>query len=415
MNALELRACLALSALYGLRMLGLFIILPVFAVYAERLPGGGSLILVGVAIGIYGLTQAILQIPFGWASDRFGRKPVMYLGLVLFAIGSFVAAFASDIWLVILGRTIQGAGAISGVVIALTADLTRETHRAKAMAIIGSTIGLAFAVSLIAGPPLNAAIGVDGIFVMTGALALLAIGVVYWLVPMPATDENDGKARRAGGRPVQGRFMADLGAVLRERELLRLNFGVLIIHALLTALFLVVPVALRDAGLPMASHWRVYAPAMVVSFAVLIPVIAMAERRNRVRATFLASIAITLSAMAAFALVLDSVPGLAVALAAFFIGFNLLEALLPSLVSRLAPVHLRGTAIGVYSSIQFLGIFLGGAIGGVLAQTLGLAAVLWFGAALTAAWLAVASTMRSAVTSGARSEAAATAAGRGQS
>jgi len=202
--------------------------------------------------------------------------------------------------------------------------------------------------------------------------------------------------------------------VLRERELLRLNFGVLIIHALLTALFLVVPVALRDAGLPMADHWLVYAPAMVVSFAVLIPVIAMAERRNRVRATFLASITITLAAMSGFALVLDSVIGLALALAAFFIGFNLLEALLPSLVARLAPVHLRGTAIGVYSSIQFMGIFLGGAIGGLLAQAFGLAAVLWFGAALTTAWLAVAAGMQSAVSSGSRSAASTTDAGRGQ-
>ena len=255
MNALEWRASLALSALYGLRMLGLFIILPVFAVYADRLSGGDNRVLIGIAIGIYGLTQAFLQVPFGWASDRYGRKPVMYFGLVLFALGSFVAASASGIWLVILGRMLQGAGAISAVVIALTADLTRDSQRSKAMAIIGSTIGIAFAVSLIAGPPLNAAIGLGGIFAMTGVLALLAIGVVRWLVPEPpAPGASPAASTDDGRRPVRGHFVADLAAVLAEPELRRLNFGVLVLHALLTALFLVVPVSLRDAGMPVAEY-----------------------------------------------------------------------------------------------------------------------------------------------------------------
>jgi len=396
MNALEWRASLALSVLYGLRMLGLFIILPVFAVYAERLPGGDNRILIGIAIGIYGLTQAILQIPFGWASDRFGRKPVMYFGLLLFALGSFVAAFATDIWLVILGRTVQGAGAISAVVIALTADLTRESQRSKAMAIIGSTIGIAFALSLIAGPPLNAAIGLSGIFAMTGVLALLALGVVRFLVPEPAqrvaaADEAADENRR----PVRGRFWSDLAAVFAIPELRRINFGVLVLHALLTALFLVVPVSLRDAGMSVVDHWHVYWPAMLASFVVLVPAIGYAEGRQRVKQVFLASIVLTLGSLGGFLLTLDSVLGTGLALAAFFIGFNVLEALLPSLVSRLAPRPLRGTAIGVYSSIQFLGIFLGGALGGILAQTLGLGAVLWFGILLTAAWLAIAVGMRS--------------------
>ncbi len=396
MNGLEWRASLALSMLYGLRMLGLFIILPVFAVYAERLPGGDNRILIGIAIGIYGLTQAILQIPFGWASDRFGRKPVMYFGLLLFAVGSFVAASATDIWLVILGRTIQGAGAISAVVIALTADLTRDSQRSKAMAIIGSTIGIAFALSLVAGPPLNAAIGISGIFALTGVLALLALGVVRFLVPEPPAPAIDGVAAPGQDRrPVRGRFWTDLKAVFAVGELRRLNFGVLVLHALLTALFLVVPVALRDAGMAVADHWHVYWPAMLASFVALVPAIGYAEGRQRLKQVFLASIVLTLGSLGGFLLTLDSVPGTALALAAFFIGFNVLEALLPSLVSRFAPSPLRGTAIGVYSSIQFLGIFLGGALGGILAQTLGLGAVLWFGVLLTAAWLAIAAGMRS--------------------
>jgi MFS family permease len=264
------------------------------------------------------------------------------------------------------------------------------------MAIIGSTIGIAFAASLIAGPLLNAAIGVSGIFAMTGVLAMLAVGVVRWLVPDPSEVPVDaGTATDADARrPVRGRFWADLRAVFVDPELRRLNFGVLVLHALLTALFLVVPVSLRDAGMPVAAHWHVYWPAMLASFAVLVPAIGYAEGRQRLKQVFLASIVLTLASLGSFLLTLDSVLGTGIALAAFFIGFNVLEALLPSLVSRLAPRPLRGTAIGVYSSIQFLGIFLGGAVGGILAQTAGLAAVLWFGTLLTAAWLAIAVGMR---------------------
>jgi predicted MFS family arabinose efflux permease len=323
---------------------------------------------------------------------------VLYFGLGLFALGSFVAASATGIWMIVLGRMIQGSGAISAVAIALTADLTRESQRSKAMALIGSTIGVAFALSLVAGPPLNEAIGVSGIFVMTGALALGAMIVVRTLVPEPPA--RDPEAAPSDRAPRRGTFFADLKAVFAEPDLLRLNFGVLVVHALLTALFLVVPVSLRDAGLPVVSHWQVYWPAMLVSFAVLVPVIAVSERRQQVKLAFLASIAVTLLSVAWFALAIHSVAGIAVALALFFIGFNLLEALLPSLVSRVAPQYLRGTAVGVYSSIQFLGIFLGGAVGGVLAQTFGLGAVLWSGAALTAVWLGVSLRLRPLVARG---------------
>lgn len=387
MNRDEWRATLSLSGLYGLRMLGLFIILPVFAVYAEALPGGDSQVLVGLAIGIYGLAQALLQIPFGWASDRCGRKPVMVAGLLIFAAGSFVAAAASGIWGVIVGRLMQGAGAISAVAIALTADLTRESQRSKAMAIIGSTIGLAFALSLVAGPPLAARIGVDGLFALTGVLALAALAVVRWLVPDPV-----GSAGAVRG-PARGRLVADLAAVLGDRDLLRLNYGVLVLHAVLTALFLVVPVALRDAGLAVSDHWQVYWPVLLASFVLMAPTLGWAERRARVRGAFLASIAVTLASIVLLAAGLHSLPAIAIALTLFFTGFNLLEAFLPSLVSRIAPEAMRGTAIGVYSTIQFLGIFLGGAIGGVLAHTGGLGAVLAFAALLTGVWLAIAPRM----------------------
>ena len=245
MTPLELRASIGLSGIFGLRLLGMFVILPVFAIYAERLPGGDNLTLVGLAIGAYGLTQALLQIPFGWWSDRYGRKPVVYIGLVIFAIGSFVAALAPDIYMVIFGRMLQGAGAISAAVIAMTADLTREDQRAKAMAMIGSTIGVAFALSLVASPWLDRMIGVPGIFALTGILALGAM-LVMWRV-IPDAPQNP---------PAPGRALKDFWHVLTDPQLARLNWGIFALHAVLMALFIVVPFGLRDAGLPVGEQDR---------------------------------------------------------------------------------------------------------------------------------------------------------------
>src|SRR5215207_3235989 len=247
MSPLELRGSIALASIFGLRLFGMFVILPVFAIYAERLPGGDNLTLVGVAIGAYGLTQAILQIPFGWWSDRYGRKPVIYLGLAIFAAGSFVAAAAANIYIVILGRVLQGAGAISAAVMAMAADLTRDEHRAKAMALIGSTIGLAFAVSLIASPWLDRHIGVPGIFAMTGVLALLAMLVVWRIVP---DVQELRRSDRSGA-------LKDFVAVLTDPQLGRLNIRVFVLHAVLMALFIAIPFSLRDAGLPLSEHWTV--------------------------------------------------------------------------------------------------------------------------------------------------------------
>ena len=369
----ELRASLSLASIFALRLFGMFIILPVFALYAEGRPGW-TLTLVGVALGSYGLTQALLQIPFGTLSDRHGRKPVIYFGLVVLAAGSFVCAWAESPWMVILGRVLQGAGAISATVIALAADLTRESQRTKTMAIIGSTIGVVFAISFVAGPFLQRSIGVPGIFAVTGVLALAAIAVVRFAVPEA---------------PPQPRAPISFAGLLREPELLRLNVGIFALHVVLMATFVVVPVALVRAGLPAGEHWWVYLAAVVAGFVFMLP--AMVGRYAAMeRPVFLTAIAVVAVSLALLVARLDSIGWIVAALVIFFSGFNVLEAKLPALVSRAAPREGRGTATGVYSSVQFLGTFFGGAAGGAIAQHAGFVAVLASCLAVTAAWLAVA-------------------------
>lgn len=383
MTPLELRASIGLSGIFGLRLLGMFVILPVFAIYAEQLPGGDNLTLVGIAIGAYGLTQALLQIPFGWWSDRIGRKPVVYAGLGIFAAGSFVAALAPDIYIVILGRVLQGAGAISAAVVAMTADLTREEQRAKAMAMIGSTIGLSFALSLIVSPWLNRVIGVPGIFAMTGALAAAAIIVMWRFIPdAPATP------------PAPGRALRDFWNVLKDPQLARLNWGIFALHAALMALFIVVPFALRDAGLALADHWQVYLPVMLGSFVLMLPPVLQAGNSIKLRRWFIASVALLLAAHLALPWLSGNLWLLSLFLLAFFAPFNVLEAMLPTLTTRLAPLQARGTAVGLYSTIQFFGTFLGAVVGGFLYQHWGATAVTAFNSALLAIWLILAYGMR---------------------
>lgn len=384
MSPVELRATLGLAGIYALRMLGLFIVLPVFAVYAEQLPGGGNHTLIGIALGAYGLTQAILQIPFGWLSDRYGRKPVIYGGLALFALGSFIAAAGTHIYVIILGRVIQGAGAISAAVMALTADLTREEHRTKAMAAIGMTIGATFALSLVAAPPLNRLVGVPGIFAMTGVLALLAMAIVYKVVPDPRESHFHSEAEAS---PEQ------FAEVLRDRELLRLNVGVFVLHGVLMAMWMVVPFALKEGGLPVDHHWQVYLPVLLASVVLMLPALIWGERGGRLKPVFLGAIAVVLVSQLMLAALLDSFWGLVLSLLVFFTGFNLLEASLPSIISRVAPVGARGTAIGVYSTVQFLGTFVGAAAGGFLSEHFGGAAVFLSCVALTGLWLALAASM----------------------
>ncbi|MEW6118472.1 MAG: MFS transporter [Pseudomonadota bacterium] len=374
----EKRAASGLAAIFGLRMLGMFLILPVFALYAQHLPGGDNHTLVGLALGIYGLTQAILMIPFGMASDRIGRKQVIVFGLVVFAAGSFLAAAATDIWWTIAGRALQGAGAVSAVVTALLADLTREEHRTKAMAMVGSTIGLTFAISLVAGPALDQAIGVPGIFALTGVLALAAIGVIRAWVPDPASTLFHADAQASP---------ATLGDVLRNPQLLRLDFGIFALHAAQMAMFVVVPVALRDAGLMPDRHWMVYLAVLLGSFVLMVPAIIYGEKKGRLKPVFVAAIGLLLVSLLGLAWGIAAFWAIVWSLFAFFVAFNLLEASLPSLISKLAPASAKGTAMGVYNTAQALGLFFGGALGGWLAQHYGFQAVFVFCVGLVSVWL----------------------------
>lgn len=385
MSPAELRATIGLAGVYGLRMFGLFIILPVFAFYAEDLPGGNDYTLIGIALGAYGLTQAILQIPFGWLSDRIGRKPVIYLGLILFAIGSLIAALAIDIYWVILGRIIQGAGAISAAVMALAADLTREEHRTKAMATIGMTIGTVFAISLIVAPVLNQWIGVPGIFAMTGVLALLAMIVVKIIIPDPQISRFHSDTEVS---------TASFGSVLRDTQLLRLNYGIFALHATLMGLWLVVPLTLRQTGMEANDHWQIYLPVLLLSIVLIIPAIIYAEKKAQLKFVFIAAIALLLIGQVLLAIAFNSIWGTAIALLVFFTAFNLLEASLPSLVSKIAPVGAKGTAIGIYSSTQFLGAFVGAAVGGYLFGNFGSYALYTFCGLLLVVWLILAVTMK---------------------
>lgn len=386
MTATERRAAVSLAFIYSTRMLGLFMILPVFALYARDLEGSTPL-LVGLAIGIYGLAQAILQVPFGIASDRYGRKPVIVFGLAIFAAGSIVAAMSDSIYGVILGRVLQGGGAIAAVVMALAADLTQEEHRLKVMAVIGASIGLSFSFALVAGPFLGHHIGVDGIFWVTALLAVVAGLILYLWVPQPVASRFHRDAQ-----PVPALF----AAMFRDGQLLRLNFGVFALHMILTATFVAAPLALRDgAGLPAADHWEVYLGVTVAAIVAMVPFIILAEKRRRMKQVFVgAVIALMLSEFALYVSV-HSLLGMVLSLLLFFFAFNLLEASLPSLVAKMSPPDKKGTAMGIYTTGQFVGAFIGGVTGGWLYGKSGVNGVFLFCALVAACWVLVAGTMRS--------------------
>lgn len=384
MTSQEFRAAAALAAVFSVRLLGLFMIYPVFAAYAATL-AGASPYLIGEALGIYGLTQGLLQIPFGLLSDRIGRKVMIVIGLALFGIGSAVAAVSTSIGGVIIGRALQGMGAVGSVVLALVADLTGEDSRTAAMAMVGVTIGASFLIALLAGPVVASFIGVSGIFWLMVALALVGIAITQFVVPSPPRLRVH---RDAEAVP------ALLGAVFRNRELLRLDLGILALHAMLTASFLVVPDLLRSAaGVAVHDQWIIYLPVLLVSVAVMVPAIIAAEKYRRMKGVFVGAVAALVASQIMLFYGAGNLLVLLAALTVFFSAFNVMEASLPSLITKVAPADLKGTAMGVYSSLQFLGIFVGGIIGGIAHQHQGNQGVFALTTVLAVIWLLAAAGM----------------------
>jgi len=380
MTGAERRSSLSLAAIYAMRMLGLFLVLPVFALEAPKYPGGDDPALVGLAMGIYGLTQGLLQLPFGMASDRLGRKRVIIFGLLVFAAGSLLAAVATSLSMLIVGRCLQGAGAVSAVVTALLADQTRDAVRTKAMALVGASIGLMFALSLVAAPVLAARVGLAGLFAITAVLALSGVAIVIWLVP-PEPPHRVAPPR------------GSLRIVLSHVPTLRLNFGVFVLHGVLLAMWVAVPQMLVDAGLDKAHHWWVYLPTVAASFFIMAGTLFPLERRGYLRAVFLCAIglvALVQLGLSATAAAGPTLLALTVLLFAFFCASNVLEACQPSIASRAAPPQARGAAMGFYNTLQSLGFFAGGALGGVLVKSVGASGLFLACGLVTLVWLALA-------------------------
>jgi len=385
MTATERRASASLASIFALRMLGLFLVLPVFALEAARYPGGDDPARIGLAMGIYGLTQGMLQIPFGIASDHWGRKRVMILGLLIFALGSFIAAWAPSLNWLIAGRSLQGAGAISAAVTALLADCTRDEVRTKAMALVGGSIALMFALSMVIAPLLAGLIGLHGIFALTGTLALIGIAIVLWWVPAEPLHH----VNRPRGSVLE---------VLKNPALLRLDVGVFVLHAVQLAMWMAIPALLVEAGLDKHLHWQVYLPAVLASLLVMGMTLFPLEKRGYLRAVFLTAVGliflVQLGLLWAASTAAPSLWLLGALLFLFFCGFNILEASQPSLASRVAPAHVRGTALGVYNTLQSLGFFAGGAIGGWITKLHGPHGLFMVCGALMLVWLGVAWPMK---------------------
>jgi len=373
----EKKVAFSLASVFGLRMMGLFMIMPVFALYGQHLEGFSPL-WVGIAIGAYGLTQAVLQIPMGILSDKFGRKPIILAGLLVFAFGSLVAANADSIYGVVAGRAIQGMGAIAAAVLALAADLTRDEQRTKVMAIIGMCIGFSFALSLLVGPIVAQYFGLSGLFMITAGLAILGMLIVQVIVPTPISRAPKGDTLA---------IPAKLKAMLTDPQLFRLDAGIFILHLVLTAVFVALPLDLVDAGLVKEKHWMLYFPAFMGAFFLMVPLIIIGVKKKNTKATFQVALLLMMMALGAMALFANNLMVLSIAVVLFFTGFNYLEASLPSLIAKFCPVGDKGSAMGVYSTSQFLGAFCGGLLGGGAYQLVGAAGVFAVALVLMAAWL----------------------------
>jgi predicted MFS family arabinose efflux permease len=378
MNSSELRSALALAGIFGLRMLGLFLLLPVFSIHTKDLPGGDQAFLIGLALGIFNIVQACFHIPLGRLSDRIGRKKVVLWGLSLFVAGALICAAKDDLLWIAIGRGVMGAGAISAAVSAWVADLTREQVRSQAMALVGASISLSFAVSLVVAAPLYRMISLSGMFLVLAILGVIAMLVAYFVLP--------------NNKPQLQVQQDTLKAVFLRLELMRLNVGVFVLNATQVAMFLVVPRLLEQAGFPLSAHWQVYLSVVLLSFVFMVPLLIYGEKKQRIRLVLLIAIILLIIAEMIFTQA-SSVMLIAVALLIYFVGFNLLEALQPSLVTRYAQES-KGTALGIYNTTQSIGLFTGAVIGGWLMDSHGNLSVFFMGAVLLLCWLIIAWSMR---------------------
>lgn len=383
LNSLEKRAAVSLAAIFSMRMLGLFMLMPILAIYGQDLKGVSPL-WIGLAIGAYGLTQALFQIPMGWLSDRFGRRRIITLGLVIFAIGSLIAGFADDIVMVTIGRAIQGMGAIASAVLALASDVTREEQRPKVMAVIGMCIGLSFAVALVLGPMIADRFGLQGVFFITALMALVGIAIMLTLVPVSYTLTHSSEVTAS---------KANLFSMLFDRQLVRLDIGVLILHWMMTSIFVAYPILLSQAGIDINDHWQIYLPVLIGSFVLMVPMLITGAKKSIEKQLFIFAIALLVSA-SIWMTVSTSLVHLIIGILIFFIGFNFLEASLPAHVSRLAPAGQKGTAMGVFSSSQFFGAFLGGVSGGYIAQEFSFIYLFAANSIIALIWLLLATGMK---------------------
>ncbi len=380
LNSLEKRTAVSLASVFAFRMLGLFMLMPVLAIYGKDLAGFSPL-WIGLAIGAYGLTQAMLQIPMGWLSDKFGRKRIIVAGLIVFAIGSIVAAMAESIYMVTLGRALQGMGAIASAVLALAADLSRDEQRPKVMAVIGMCIGLSFALAMLLGPMVASEFGIEGLFWLTAILALCGIVIVLTIVPTAVNRAPKGETSAA---------LSDIKKLIQNPQLARLDVGVMFLHLTLTAMFVVLPNKLIEDGLAAEQHWQLYIPVLLLAFILMAPVMIIAIKKEKEKQAFVGSIALIVASLMTLTFVAHSSIGIAICMLGYFIAFNYLEATMPAMVSRMAPANQKGSAMGVFSSGQFFGAFLGGILGGFIASQDSVESVFAAAALVGVIWLAIA-------------------------